>query len=238
MSNLFLLTGLSFLIGGFKYFEQPFNREMTQTITMLLFLAVFSLVIPTASYYFLNFGPGGIGAQSRGTATVIITSYGLWLYFDRKTHKDLWRISSKPTGNILWRKEGEEDASRALALTGKMAARRSVDREPKLEEPVENEEPRLTVSVAVVTIIAATSLIAMNMQFFSDSIQGFSRSGFFSGSFRGSHYFTCYIVRYSSGQICCLRQHGCGDIPDIKSLYAERIICRPTDSVARLDHGH
>lgn len=70
------------------------------------------------------------------------------------------------------------DASRALALTGIMAARVLVDREPALEDPVDDEEPRLTIPVAVVTMIAATSLIALNTQFFSYSCRDFLTPGF------------------------------------------------------------
>jgi len=46
-----MMTGLGFLLGGFqrKRIEQYFSATVAQTISMLLLLAVVSLIIPTAS---------------------------------------------------------------------------------------------------------------------------------------------------------------------------------------------
>jgi Ca2+/H+ antiporter len=90
MSNLLLMTGLGFFFGGINRLEQHFNATMAQTIGMLLLLAVFSLVIPTASHLMTNVSQRDILHQSRGTAVVIMISYGLWLFFQLKTNSSMF----------------------------------------------------------------------------------------------------------------------------------------------------
>jgi Ca2+:H+ antiporter len=48
LSNLLLVMGMSFFFGGVNRIEQHFNVVVAQTASSLLFLAVGSLIIPTA----------------------------------------------------------------------------------------------------------------------------------------------------------------------------------------------
>lgn len=48
LSNLLLVMGMSFFIGGIHRVEQNFNLTVAQTASSLLSLAVGSLIIPTA----------------------------------------------------------------------------------------------------------------------------------------------------------------------------------------------
>ena len=81
-SNLLLMTGLSFLIGGIKpRRRQFFNANIAQMMAMFLLLATLSLVIPTASGELTAITDAQVEAQSLGTATVVLFSYCLWLYF-------------------------------------------------------------------------------------------------------------------------------------------------------------
>ena len=81
LANLLLMTGTGFLLGGINREEQKFNARVAQTISMLLLLATLSLVIPTASHFLNDTPQAGLAAQSRGTAIIVIISYGLWLLF-------------------------------------------------------------------------------------------------------------------------------------------------------------
>lgn len=48
LSNLLLVLGMSFFLGGINRIEQNFNVTVAQTASSLLTLAVGSLIIPTA----------------------------------------------------------------------------------------------------------------------------------------------------------------------------------------------
>ena len=81
-SNLLLMTGLGFLLGGLHpRRQQKFNANLAQTIGMLLLLATLSLIIPTASKQLTSITDEQVALQSRGTAIVILISYCLWLWF-------------------------------------------------------------------------------------------------------------------------------------------------------------
>ena len=86
LSNLLLITGLGFFFGGRNRLEQYFNASVAQIISMLLLLAVISLVIPTASHSLTRAESNDLLAQSRGTSIIILFSYGLWLLFQFKTN--------------------------------------------------------------------------------------------------------------------------------------------------------
>jgi len=151
LTNLLMMTGLGFLLGGFKHIEQYFSAAVAQTISMLLLLAVVSLVIPTASHIMTNTTPGGILAQSRGTSVVILISYGLWVLFQLKTNQSMFREPAKP----------------------------SLKR-PSLKRKLEIEEGgafRGIAQIGAATVAASgggvsTALIGFNTSFATDSIQG------------------------------------------------------------------
>lgn len=188
LTNLLLLTGLSFLIGGIRYHEQAFDKNLTQTITMLLFLAILSLVVPTASHYLSNIDNAGILAQSRGTAVVIIVSYVLWLIFDLKTHRPIEVLYQN---TVIW--ENRKARNRILCgdqiQEGPKPDPTSIEATSQLpqEAPTDgvlNTEHRLTVTVAIITILAATALLALNTEFATDSVQSLTEKSV-SSSFIG-----------------------------------------------------
>lgn len=48
LSNLLLILGMAFFLGGLRFTEQYYNNTVTQTTGTLLLLAVASLAIPAA----------------------------------------------------------------------------------------------------------------------------------------------------------------------------------------------
>ncbi|OOQ84858.1 putative sodium/calcium transporter [Penicillium brasilianum] len=188
LTNLLLLTGLSFLIGGIRYHEQVFDKNLTQTITMLLFLAILSLVVPTASHYLSNIDNAGILAQSRGTAVVIIISYVLWLIFDLKTHRPIEALyqntviqeNRRARNRILCGdqlQEGPKSDPTSIEATSQLPREAPTD-------DIVNTEHRLTVPVAIITILAATALLSLNTEFATDSVQSLMENSV-SSSFVG-----------------------------------------------------
>lgn len=155
--------GLAFFLGGFNRLEQYYNVNVAQTVCMLLLLAVLSIVIPTCSRLLANASPSGILAQSRGTAIIVIFSYGLWLIFQFKTHREMLTAPAQkaPKRNKIKEKG---DASRGIAFVGASLSGYVVEVE-------EEEEPQLSAPVACFTLIFSTVLVAFNTEFATSSIR-------------------------------------------------------------------
>jgi Ca2+:H+ antiporter len=85
ISNLLLIIGLCFFIGGIFYDIQVFNKTNAQTTSSLLTLACIGLVIPAA----FNFAVNSVGINgdtellklSHGTAILLMMIYILYIYF-------------------------------------------------------------------------------------------------------------------------------------------------------------
>jgi len=179
MSNLLLTTGLSFLLGGLNRLEQYYNAAMAQTISMLLLLAVVSLVIPTAAHLMTDIKQGGIISQSRGTSVIIIFSYVLWLFFQLKTHRSIFKEPSPKSAKIK-SKEIERGIAKGIAHIGAATAAATGGQvvSTKMygsgceEDEDEIKVPNLSFVGAIATLLISVVLVAFNTQFATDSIQG------------------------------------------------------------------
>ncbi|KAL2112609.1 hypothetical protein VUR80DRAFT_7034 [Thermomyces stellatus] len=106
LSNLLLVLGMCFFFGGLRNLrnsdgsgmEQQFPSGTAQTTCSLLALSSASLVIPAALYNVLDgqkerikSDPGDpVLLLSRGTAIILLLLYGLYLYFQLRTHHNLF----------------------------------------------------------------------------------------------------------------------------------------------------
>jgi Ca2+:H+ antiporter len=85
ISNILLIIGMSFVIGGIFYRQQEFSQITAQTTSGLITLACIGLVIPAA----FSFAVNGNDSEninellnlSHGTAIVLLTIYILYIYF-------------------------------------------------------------------------------------------------------------------------------------------------------------
>ncbi|PKK80473.1 calcium/proton exchanger [Rhizophagus irregularis] len=108
ISNLLLILGMCFVAGGIYHEEQKFNQTAAQTTSSLMTLACIGLIIPAA----FNFAVGnnnpiiddgitksGLLDLSRGTAVVLLIIYILYLYFQMKTHSNLYQGEEEEDDN-------------------------------------------------------------------------------------------------------------------------------------------
>lgn len=176
--------------------EQYFNASLAQTISMLLLLAVVSLVIPTASHLMTNTSPEGILAQSRGTSVVIIVSYILWMHFQLRTNKAMFEAPSKRGLARKSSKIGEGAASKAIATIGAGTSAATGGRvhsstlvkwneEEEEDEGLDFPDPELGPLSALLTLVIFVVLIAFNTQFATDSIQSLLQQQGLSQTFLG-----------------------------------------------------
>ncbi|KAF8867969.1 Sodium/calcium exchanger protein-domain-containing protein [Mucidula mucida] len=86
LSNLLLVTGMAFIVGGLRFSEQEFQQSAAQLNTSLLILAVIALVMPTVFAFAIEQAAGEdqerdvILEMSRGSALILIFIYPSHLY--------------------------------------------------------------------------------------------------------------------------------------------------------------
>ncbi|KAI8146226.1 calcium/proton exchanger [Fennellomyces sp. T-0311] len=93
LSNILLVLGFCFLLGGVGRIDQQFSMTAAQTSSSLLALTTLSLLVPAAfSLTADNAEDAEIGILnlSHGTALVLLVVYGLSLLFQLKTHRALY----------------------------------------------------------------------------------------------------------------------------------------------------
>ena len=116
LSNILLVLGMSFTAAGFYFTESTFQATAAQASSSLLTLAGITLVIPAAYHSSSKSGGGahslwpamlgkdrdggapnpdsedlrGLLVLSRGTAVILLATYIAYLFFQLKTHSDLF----------------------------------------------------------------------------------------------------------------------------------------------------
>lgn len=189
LSNLLLVMGMCFFFGGINRVEQHFNVTVAQTAASLLALAVGSLIIPTAFHKWSNATDVDKTAPlSRGTSVLLLITYGCYLFFQLKSHVDMY---NRPSPKVEKRRQriGEGDANRGIAQIAKMSAAsmggqnaQQVQMHDPDDEP---EQPQLTILVALITLGVATTLVAVCAEFMVDSIDALTATGNIGPTFVG-----------------------------------------------------
>ncbi len=122
LSNLLLVLGMCFLLGGIYNMrdsegngtEQTFSQGTAQTTGSLMALASASMILPAALYGVLDQQADEDNKQasilvlSRGTAIVLLSLYVLYLYFALRTHKKLFEPETQSIGASTVGEDEEE----------------------------------------------------------------------------------------------------------------------------------
>ncbi|KAG9793421.1 Vacuolar calcium ion transporter [Exophiala dermatitidis] len=93
LSNILLVLGCCFFIGGIRYREQTFNSTVASTMSSLMTVATSSLIIPATLYAVMSDSKAqddNIMVLSRGTSIILLLIYVAYLYFQLKSHADLF----------------------------------------------------------------------------------------------------------------------------------------------------
>ncbi|KAF3933758.1 hypothetical protein ABW19_dt0208039 [Dactylella cylindrospora] len=93
LSNLLLILGMSFLIGGLRFREQIYNSTVTQMSACLLSISALSLLLPTAFHAsFSNDALADIATLriSRGTSVILLIVYIIYILFQLRSHAYLY----------------------------------------------------------------------------------------------------------------------------------------------------
>lgn len=179
LSNLLLVMGMCFFLGGINRVEQHFNITVAQTAASLLALAIGSLIIPTA---FQIFSPvdSGVVPTSRGTAVLLLVVYACYLFFQLRTHVDMYNEPSQKVPKRSSGKKDEGEASKGIAVIGAASgaaiAGGRINQENLVQQQDEEEEtPQLTRVGALVTLAISTVFIALCAEYMVSAINAISK---------------------------------------------------------------
>ncbi|KAG8834034.1 hypothetical protein FRC17_009672 [Serendipita sp. 399] len=104
LSNILLVLGCAFFAGGLKRHEGVFEATGAQAASSLMTLSCITLIIPAAyhaSYARAPYGDPpapddgskhGLLLISRGTSIILLILYGAYLFFQLRTHPDLFKL--------------------------------------------------------------------------------------------------------------------------------------------------
>jgi Ca2+:H+ antiporter len=191
--------GMCFFFGGLRRQEQFFNQTVAQTAASLLALAVGSVIIPTCFDQFSNTPISSVANLSRGTAVILLVVYIGYLYFQLKTHSDMFNEESRKVPLRPRKKSVAPGAiSKGLVQAGGLSAgagRPNLKERPPNDELIkrtayedqeeEPEEPQLHIAVAWATLAGATAIIGLCAEFMVDGISAVTASGKISVEFVG-----------------------------------------------------
>ncbi|KAK2756241.1 hypothetical protein FQN54_005649 [Arachnomyces sp. PD_36] len=112
LSNILLVLGCCFLVGGLSRHEQLFNSTMASTMSSLMAVASASLIIPATLFSALRgskeSAEDNILILSRATAIILLVLYVIYLYFQLRSHSDLFEEVQADQGDAE-QGEGEEE---------------------------------------------------------------------------------------------------------------------------------
>ena len=124
LSNILLVLGCCFLVGGYGRLEQKFNVTAASTMSSLMSVAAASLIIPATLYAALRksntSSPHDTEDQilvlSHGTAIILLVLYVMYLYFQLRSHAKFFDEPEAGHG------EGEGDEEKEEVILGPVAA--------------------------------------------------------------------------------------------------------------------
>lgn len=203
LSNLLLVMGMCFFFGGLRRQEQFFNTTVAQTAASLLALAVAAVIVPTVFDLASKAPTSDVAKLSRGTSVILLFVYSGYLFFQLKTHSDVFaqesqKVEAKPFKRNL--KDGAiaQGFVQSAGIMGGHALNSTRSNNEKLrsllttpprmaetEADDEQEEPQLHFLVALGTLLVSTIIIAFCAEYMVDGISAVTSGGTVSAEFVG-----------------------------------------------------
>lgn len=162
LSNILLVLGCCFLAGGIKHKEQRFNSTVASTMSSLMAVSTASLIIPATleaamgSDHSKDTKRDNILILSHGTAIILLILYGLYLFFQLKTHARLFDEDPETETGEDGAGEGEQEEGHILSPWA-----------------------------AGVALVIITVMVAVCAEYLVDSIDSIVRSAHISRTFIG-----------------------------------------------------
>lgn len=118
LSNILLVLGCCFFVGGLRFSEQSFNSTVASTMSSLMAVASASLIIPATLYAALSQSSQNAQANilvlSHGTSVILLVLYVMYLYFQLRSHAQLFEETNGSDMEASGTAEEEEEEERLL----------------------------------------------------------------------------------------------------------------------------
>ena len=180
LSNLLLVLGMCFFVGGLRRREQYFNTTVAQTAASLLALAVAGVVVPTVLDATSAASRDDVARLSRATSVVLLAAYAAFLFFQLKTHSAVFAEVSQKVEARPFRRSRRGDGGSSSSSSSdkgtpnppgpKTEKATHVEQEQEQEQDHQEEEPQLHFAVALTTLALSTAVIALCAEFVVGSI--------------------------------------------------------------------
>ncbi|GAA5933333.1 uncharacterized protein JCM15063_001286 [Sporobolomyces koalae] len=183
LSNLLLVLGMCFFVGGIKYSEQGFKDTAAQLNSSLLVLVVFAILLPAGfnaafqDNLTAEAEQARILKMSRGTSVILLVVYVGYLFFQLFTHQHLFAEGNTSEmdadmrdGRQIWR------GHRAFRQAPSARRPRVIEEADENAEEAEEEVPQLNVWSALILLVGVTVLVAFTAEFLVSSINGLTEA--------------------------------------------------------------
>jgi len=167
LSNMLLVMGTAFIVGGIHYKIQHFSELSASMQTSLMLLSVLAISLPTL-YCTLVPGNDSIEPISRGCAILLFVMYAQYLIFQLHTHSEYIQEEESAVKNV---KEGKHDAG--------------TDEDDQDDDSDEDDEVDLSPVNATILLAALTIFTAVCSDYLIASMQGFMDTWHVSREFIG-----------------------------------------------------
>lgn len=175
LSNMLMVLGFCYLVGGVIYAEQRFSTLANKAFCSLLFMACIALLIPTSVSIFYDekvLPRSSVLALSRATAVVMLLLYFAYLYFTLGTHSEMVeedaRVSALATRASSMTVGGGGGTEGGAAANGQAGCAAAADGDDEDEEP---EFPTVSLLGAMLSLTLLTIVISIASEALTGSIE-------------------------------------------------------------------
>ncbi|KAJ6555159.1 Sodium/calcium exchanger protein-domain-containing protein [Mycena vulgaris] len=170
LSNMLLVLGMAFIVGGYRFHSQEFQPMVAQLNSSLMTVSVISLIVPAAFHEYLgdrlNDGEEVpvLLQLSRGSAIILILIYIAYLFFQFYSHSHLFISAEKsPRSSIA---STQSDTVLPVHTASASAASSSSS------EFGDIEYPKLNTPVALGVLITTTGFAYLTAEHLVASLEG------------------------------------------------------------------
>ncbi|KAF6752901.1 calcium ion transporter [Ephemerocybe angulata] len=186
LSNLLLVLGCAFIVGGIHFPQQEFQPMVAQLNSSLLIVSVISLIIPVSFHLYLEdkLTPGTevsvLLQMSRGSAVILILVYFAYLVFQFYSHNHLFldTVQTEVSSSHSSRSSKSSALSRQSTISdtlrqnnGSMTSVASSSSSSSMSS-FGHEQLKLNIPVAVGLLITITALTYVTAESLVDSLEG------------------------------------------------------------------
>jgi len=175
LSNMLLVLGTAFFVGGLGRKRQTYSKTAAITNTGLLTLSVLGILFPAVLDATNQESTGGTLILSRLTAILVLIVYFFLIYYQLKTHRYLFEETQK----MDFVESKVMDVENRLYLVERKLELREEDKtrnEEKGDDEQEDEEPLLGFYGALFWMGFFTTMIAFLSEFIVSAIEGAAES--------------------------------------------------------------